>query len=110
MCRRRFVRRRHGCEVELLAGLRAHFRRIHQSVAAHPDLVVHVRRQIGKDIAALVVGDDDLGEFGRQFGGFRDHPNAGLGTRWAAHHATDVVIVDGDRGLLSIGGRRYKSQ
>ena len=96
--RRRLVRRRHRREIELLAGLAAHLRRIDQPVAAHPDLVVGVRK-VGDDVAALVVGDDDLGVAGRQIGGLRDHPDAGLRSVRAGDHAADVVVVDGDGGL-----------
>ena len=100
MRRRRLVRRRHRGEIDLLAGLGAQFGRIHQPVTADPDLVVHLRRQVGDHVAALVVGDDDLGEFRRQFGGLRDHPHAGFRPVRTAHHAADVVVVDGDRRLL----------
>ena len=94
------VRRRNSREIDLLAGLGAQLGRIHQPVAAHPDGVVHVRRQVRDHIAALVVGDDDLGEFRRQLRRLRDHPDAGLRAVGPEHHAADVVIVDGDRRRL----------
>ena len=61
----------------MLARLRPHPRRIDETVAAHPDLVIGLR-QVGNDIAAFIVGDDDLGEAGRQIGGLGDDPDAGL--------------------------------
>ena len=79
----RLVRRRHGGQIELLAGLALHLRRIDEAVAAHPDVVVGFR-QIGDDVAALIVGDDDLDVAHRQIAGFRDHPDAGLGPAGAA--------------------------
>ena len=60
-----------------LPGSPSHLRRIDQTVAAHPDLVFGLR-QIGDEVAALIVGDDDPGELGRQVGGLRDHPDAGF--------------------------------
>ena len=110
MRRGRLVRRRHRRQIDLLAGLGAQSWRIHQPVAAHPDLVVHIRRQVGDHIAALVVGDDDLGEFRRQFRRLRDHPDAGFGPGRTAHHAADVVIVDGNRRLLGMGRRRNQGR
>jgi hypothetical protein len=97
MGRRRLVWCRNRREVELLAGLGPQPGRIHQPVAADPDCVVHVRRQVRDHVAALIVGDDDLGEFGRQLGGLRDHPDASLRPVWSEHHAADIVIVDCDR-------------
>ena len=107
--RRRLVRRRHRREIELLAGLRAHLGRIDQPVAAHPDLVVR-SRQVGDDVAPLVVGHDHLGELRRQFGRLRDHPHAGFRPARAAHDAADVVVVDGDRRLLGIGRPENEGQ
>ena len=100
MRRRRIVRRRHRREIDLLAGLGAPLGRIHQPVAAHPDGIVHIRRQVRDHVTALIVGDDDLGEFCRQLGGFRDHPDAGLRAVGSGYHAADVVIVDCDRRWL----------
>ena len=78
----RLVRRRHRGQIELLAGLALHLRRVDEAVAAHPDVVIGLR-QIGDDVAALVVGDDDLDVAHRQIARFRDHPDAGLGTAGA---------------------------
>ena len=94
--RRRLVRRRHRGQIELLAGLALHLRRVDEAVAAHPDVVVGLR-QIGDDVAALIVGDDDLDVAHRQVARFRDHPDAGLRTLRPAHDAADVVVVDGHR-------------
>ena len=100
MSRRGLVRRRHRREIDLLAGLGAPLGRIHQPVAAHPDGVVHIRWQVRDHVAALIVGDDDLGELCRQLVGLRDHPDAGLRAVGSEHHAADVVIVDSDRRRL----------
>ena len=97
MGRRRIVRRRNRREIDLLAGLGAQLGRIHEPVAADPDGVVHVRRQVRDHVASLIVGDDDLGEFRRQLVGLRDHPDASLRPVWSEHHAADIVIVDCDR-------------
>ena len=103
------VRCRNGCVVDGLAGLGVHLRRVDQAVAAHPDLVVG-DRQIGDDIAALIVGDDALGVAGRQVGGFGDHPDAGLRSARARHHPADVVGVDRNRcGLLCARRHRHCS-
>ena len=48
-------------QVQRLAGRRLHLRRIDQPVAAHPDVVVRLR-QVGQQVAAAIVGDDDLDE------------------------------------------------
>ena len=105
--RRRFlVRRDHGGEVELPSGLGVDLRRVDEAVAAHPHLVFRLR-QIRDDVTALVVGDDDLGVFGRQVGGLRDHPHAGLRSLRPGHDAADVVIVDGDRRRLRHRPRRH---
>ena len=109
--RLRLVRRQHCGQVELLAGLALHLRRVDEAVAAHPDVVVGFR-QIGDDVAALIVGDDALDVAHRQVARFRDHPDAGLGTAGAAHDAADVIIVDGHRRggrLLRAGWRRDRN-
>ena len=91
----RFVRRNHGFQIELLARRAFDFRRIDESVTAHPD-VVGGFRQIGYDISALIVGDDALDIAHRQLPRFGNHPDAGFRPIGAAHHAADVVIVNGD--------------
>jgi len=97
--RRRFVRRGHRCQIQLLAGRALHLRRIDEAVAAHPHVVISFR-QIGDDVATLVVGDDDADETHRQIARFRDHPNAGFRPLRPGDHAADVVVVDRDRGHL----------
>ncbi len=100
-------RRRHRGEIEDFSGRRPHLRGIDQAVAAHPDAVGGLR-QFRQDVAAFTVGDDDLGEFGGQVGGFRDHPDAGLRALGAAHDPAEVAVADRDtaRGLLCSGHRR----
>ena len=92
------VRRDHGGEIELLARIGIDLRRIDQAVAAHPDFIVCLR-QIGHDIAALIVSDDHAGKAGRQFLGLRDHPHAGFRPVRTAHDAADVVALDRHRCL-----------
>ena len=104
MCRVRRARRDHRGEIEMHAGLGAHFRRIDQAVAAHPDAVIGIR-QIGNEIAALVVGNDDARELGRQFGGLGDHPDAGLRPLRAGHHAADALGADLDVLGENFGGK-----
>ena len=94
---RAFVGRLHGGVVEDVAGLDAHLRRVDEAVAAHPDLIVG-DRQIGDDVAALIVGDDAAGEAGRQIGRLGDHPDAGFRPARAGDDAADVVGIDGDGG------------
>ena len=76
-------------QIEVLAERDIHSRGVDESVAAHPDLVVRLR-QIGNEVAPGIVGDDDLGEFGRQIGGLCDDPNAGLRPVRAGDDAANV--------------------
>jgi hypothetical protein len=69
--------------------------RIDEAVAAHPD-VVHAFRKVGNDVAALLVGDDDLGVLRRQLVRLGDDPHAGFGALRAGDDAHDVVAF-GDR-------------
>src|SRR5258707_316664 len=59
------------------------------------------RYQIRDQITAAVVGDDDLGEFGRGFRGLCNHPDAGLWTGRAGDGAADLGGADG-QGLLGV--------
>src|SRR3974390_437141 len=58
-----------GHVAEPHAGLCAQLRRIHEPISTHPHFVI-CGRQIWNEIAALIVGDDDARELGRQFGRF----------------------------------------
>ena len=78
--------------VTCLPGRGLDLRRVHQAVAADPDVVVGLG-QIGHQEAAAVVGDDDLAQRRRQLGGLGDDPDAGFGRAQAHHHAADVVAV-----------------
>jgi hypothetical protein len=100
------IRRLHGGEVELFAGLAVDLRGIDEAIAAHPDLVLRLR-QIGDDIAALIVGDDHLGHLGAEIGGFRDHPHARLRAGRASDHAADIIGVDGNGDLSAELRRRH---
>jgi hypothetical protein len=68
---------------------------VHQPVAAHPDAVAGAR-QVGDEVAALVVCDNDLGVAGWQIGGLGNHPDAGLRAIRARHDAADVGRADLD--------------
>ena len=106
MRRRALIRRRHCREIEAVAWLAAHLWRIDETVAAHPDLIIR-HRQVGDDVAALVVGHHQLGKLGRQFRRLRDHPHARFRPARAPHDAADVVTIDRDRRrLLSAGWNR----
>jgi hypothetical protein len=74
MRRIRLAHRRRGGQIEPLAGLGAHLRRVDQTVAAHPDAVIGLR-QVRHQIAALIVGHDDAPEPCRQLGGLDDDPD-----------------------------------
>jgi hypothetical protein len=67
MSRIRLAGRRRGSEIEPLARLRTHLRRVDKPIAAHPEAVIGLR-QIRHQIAALVVRDDDAPELRRQVG------------------------------------------
>jgi hypothetical protein len=59
------------------------------------------RWQLGQQEPALIVGDDDLDEVGREVLGFGNHPDTGLRTLVAAHHAGDHA-VGGRGGVLRL--------
>ena len=84
------VRCRHSRQVEMLAGLRAHFRRVHQTVAAHPDAIIS-HRQVGNHVAPLIVGHNDLGELGGKLDALGDHPDAGFRPVRAGDDPADIV-------------------
>jgi len=87
---------RHSREIETLPRLGAHLGRVDEPVAAHPDLIIHILRQIGDHVTPLIVGHDHLGEFGRQFSCLGDYPHAGFRPGRPAHCAADIVVVDRD--------------
>ncbi len=70
--------------------------RVHQPVPPDPDAVVRLR-EVGQQVAAPLIGDDDPGEPGGEVAGFRDHPDSGLRSRGAGDHAADIVSVHLDR-------------
>ena len=69
------------------------FGRIDEAIAAHPDVVIRFR-ELGNNVAALIVGDDDLAISGGQIFRFRDHPYARFGALRAGDHAADIVGDD----------------
>ena len=88
-----------GRQVDRIPGLGLHPLRVHEPVAAHPDVVGGVR-QVGDEVAPRIVGHDDLDVTGRQLAGLGNHPDSGFGTAGAGHHAGDVVAVHGNGGAL----------
>ena len=115
-CRRRIVGRGNRGEIDVLARRGIGFGGIDQAIAAHPDLIFCLR-QAGHDIAALVVGDDDLGKTRRQIVRLGDHPDSGFRTLRPGDDAADIVIVDLDgiwrrgalrQGIMRVELRRYR--
>ena len=95
--RRRGGGRRHRRdEVEVSPGDGLHLGRIDEPVAAHPHTVRRLR-EVGEEVAPAIVGDDDLGELGRELGGLRDHPDAGFRSVRAGDHATEIAGAEPDR-------------
>src|ERR1700730_16580960 len=83
---------------------------VDKAVAAYPDFVLGLGK-IGQHITPLVVRDHAAGEPRRQIPGFRNHPYPGLRTAGAAHHAADIVVVDGDRiRALGLSVKRRRNQ
>src|SRR5437016_11337296 len=80
-----------GGEVERHARLRGHAPRIDQTEAADPNVVLRTGRKGRQQVAALLVGDHNLGVPPRaQTGRFRDDPYAGLRSIGTRHHTADV--------------------
>ena len=102
-----FTRCQNGGEVEHAPRPRRHFRRVDEFETAHPHAVVRLRK-IGNDVAPAIVGDDNLGKFGRKLGRLRDHPDAGLGSIGPGDHAAEVTLKDADRGVALLGDRRLR--
>ncbi len=98
---RLFVRCDNRFQVDDLAGCRLDLRRVHEAIATDPHVVV-AARQVGHEVAALVVGHHALDQTGWRGPGFRDHPDPCLRSLRASHHAADIVVIDGD-GLPSAG-------
>src|SRR6266700_2163539 len=91
LSRRPCIWRDRGGEVERHARLRGHAPRIDQTEAADPNVVLRTGRKGGQQVAALLVGDHNLGVPPRaQTGRFRDDPYAGLRSIGTRHHTADV--------------------
>src|SRR5262245_18635363 len=97
--RRAFAWRNYSLKVKRFAGSGFDLRRIDQPVTANPDAVIGFR-EVGYQIAALIVGDNDLDEFGGKVGCLSDDPDAGFGSLGAGDHAADVIVVDAHGGAL----------
>ena len=104
--RRLFVRRQHRAQIEVAARLGVDLVGVDEAIATHPDFVFCLR-QVGDEVTPLIVGDDDLGVFGRQIGGLRDHPDAGFRPLRPCHDTADVVAVDRHGLRLRTRLRRY---
>ncbi len=101
--------RRHSGKVEKLPRRGLNLRRIRQPIAAHPDIVIGLRK-VGHDVAAAIVRDDDLGELGGKIGGLGNHPDAGFRSCAAGHHAAKVGRTDGHGGVVGLRHGRGRSQ
>ena len=62
----------------------------------------------GRSIAALIVGNDNLGVLGRQIGGLGDYPYARFRPIRSGDQATNVGCADIDRSLLRASRQRGK--
>ena len=103
--RRSRARRRRCGQIEGFPGGGPYLGRIDQSVTAHPHAVVGLRK-LGDEVAAAVVRDHDLGEFGREIGRFRDHPDSGLETVRARDRAAEIARAGGRAGGRALRGTR----
>src|SRR5438034_2385995 len=80
-----------GGEVKRHARLCRDAPRIDQTEAADPNVVLRTGGKGGQQVAALIVGDHNLGVPPRaQTGRFRDDPYAGLRSVGTGHHTADV--------------------
>jgi hypothetical protein len=96
---RRFIRRRHRGEVHDLARLGLDLGGVDKPVAAHPHAVFGLR-QLRKHVAALVVGDHDLGHPGGELGRLCNHPHASLRPIRPGDDAAEIGRADADRCCL----------
>ena len=108
----RRIRRRHGRQIDGLPRRRHDPRRVDESVAAHPDIVIGLG-EVRNDVASLIVGDDDFGECRRQPVGLGNHPDAAFGPVFAGDHPAQIMLADADprlSGLLRAEPRRCGSE
>ncbi len=90
------VGRSDGLQVDDLSGRRFRLRRVDETVATHPHVVLGAR-QIGDDKTSLVVGHDALDQARGKVRRLGDHPDASFRSASARDDSTNVVVVDGDR-------------
>ena len=83
-------------QVHGLARLTRNLCRISKAISPHPHLVLR-RRQIGNQVAALIVSDDDLREARWQIARLRDDPHARFGAGRRGNDTGDVVGIHRDR-------------
>ena len=106
---RGLTRRRHRRQIDPLARRAFDLRRVDETVSAHPQAIVRLGK-IGNDITALIIGDDDLGEFGGKLRCLGDHPDTGLGPLGSADDAAQIAGGDGDRAALLRDRRRHQQR
>ena len=87
-------RERRRLQIDRLARRALHLWPVNQAVAARPQRVIRFW-QIGDQIAAPIVGDDDLGIPGRQIHRLGNDPDAGFRTVGAGDGAANLVVLDG---------------
>jgi len=109
---RRVVFRRRGCtrcrhrgQIENLAWRGRRLGGIDEPVAANPDAVIGPRK-LRQQIAAALVGDDDLDELGGKFRGFGDHPHPGFRAVGAGDFPAKIALPDLDGGGGRLRGER----
>ena len=93
--RRLLVWRPDSFQIQFFAGRGPDLGRIHQPIAAYPDIVSRLRK-VRDDKTALVIGNDYLGIFCGKVGGFGDDPDARFSTVNARDGATNIVTVNYD--------------
>ncbi len=111
------VGRGHRAEVQQMARRALLLRRIDQAIAPHPDAVICLR-QVRHEIAPAIIGDHDLGEFGREIRRLGDHPDPGLGSVQSADDAAQIARADMERrvrllrhgGAAAAGPKRERGQ
>ena len=100
------IRSDHRGQIQAPAARCGDFRRIGEAVAPDPHPILG-GGQLRQEVAAGLVGNDDLGEAGLEVVGLRDHPDAGLGAARARDRAGDLVGADPRR---IVGRSRERSE
>ncbi len=100
----------HGGEVERRAGVRADAWRIDEPESADPHVVLRTRWKSRQQVAALIVGDHDLGVPPRtEAGRLRDDPHAGFRSLDPGHHPSNIGRANPNRlGANLVGPNRHE--